>query len=397
MTLDGNGSKDPHFLDDSATAVSQDYYLDAGRFDRGPDPLALPTLARFARLGEITLNVGHGGSTVGIVGTSANSPVTVNGGVGGSDQFGVDTSFDTILGQVTFHGQAADNDFGTYSDYQSAASHTYTLQADQVRRDNKAQLNYDGLVQLVLATSSVGGNNVDVKSVAAGTLANLSVNNGDTVVVGKKLSFIQGPVILTSVTPLDQVDLILDDSATTASRRAYFSGPPAGGTSPYSGVQGLAPADINWLLGSGSTVSVLGGLGDDAFVVRGVLPDVVLSLDGGDGRDLLIAGGSQAFLDGGRGEDILIAGTTDYDSDPAKIDAIMAEWTRTDIDYAHRVLNLKAGANGVPVLAASTVHSNGQANRLTGSRPGGAELDWFFAALDAELLDRAANEEFTRL
>lgn len=397
LTLDGKGSEDTLFLDDSATAVFQDYYLDAGRFDRGLDSQSLPTLARSSRLESITLNVGHGGSTVGIAGTAANSSVTVNGGVGGSDQFGVDTSFDTILGQVTFHGQAADNDFGTYSDYQSAASHTYAFQADQVRRDNKAQLNYDGLVQMVLATSSVGGNNVDVKSVAVGTLANLSVNNGDTVVVGKKLSFIQGPVILTSVTPFDQVDLILDDSATTASRRAYFSGPPSDGTSPYSGVQGLAPADINWLLGSGSTVSVLGGRGDDALVVRGVLPNIVLTLDGGDGRDLLIAGASAAILDGGRGEDILIAGTTDYDSDPAKIDAIMAEWTRTDIDYAHRVLNLKAGANGVPVLAASTVHSNGKANRLTGSRLGDTERDWFFAALDSELLDQAANEEFTRL
>jgi hypothetical protein len=49
------------------------------------------------------------------------------------------------------------------------------------------------------------------------------------------------------------------------------------------------------------------------------------------------------------------------------------------------VANLMSGANGVPRLDATTVHSNGATNTLTG----GTDLDLFFAALGDKVLKRA--------
>src|SRR5262249_30810362 len=106
--------------------------------------------------------------------------------------------------------------------------------------------------------------------------------------------------------------------------------------------------------------NVTGGAGNDILVGD----DASNVLDGGPGRDLLIDGGSAYLLNpdtllGGGGEDILIAGFTDYDYDAAALEAIRAEWSRTDLDYATRVLNLMSGDNGrLPALSDATVHSN---------------------------------------
>ncbi len=128
--------------------------------------------------------------------------------------------------------------------------------------------------------------------------------------------------------------------------------------------------------------NVTGSAGNDILVGNG--GNV---LNGGPGRDLLIAGAFASILNGGGDEDILIGGSTDYDTAPAALNAIMAEWARTDIGYETRVANLQSGANGVPALNANTVHSNGQANQLRGGTEP-TERDLFFARLASELLDR---------
>ena len=56
-------------------------------------------------------------------------------------------------------------------------------------------------------------------------------------------------------------------------------------------------------------------------------------LTGGAGRDLLIAGRTPGTLIGGDGEDLLIAGYTDYDADPATLEAVLAEWSTTDESF----------------------------------------------------------------
>src|SRR5207237_7309890 len=89
-------------------------------------------------------------------------------------------------------------------------------------------------------------------------------------------------------------------------------------------------------------------------------------LTGGAGRNLLIAGfGVPATLIGNAGDSILIGGATDYDGNVAALQAIMAEWARTDEDYDARVANLLNG-HGVPRLDATTVHYNYGGNVLRG-------------------------------
>src|SRR5262249_6920407 len=88
------------------------------------------------------------------------------------------------------------------------------------------------------------------------------------------------------------------------------------------------------------------------------------------------------------GDDLLIAGTSDFDHSVAALNAIMAEWSRTDASYAVRIAHLRdgqsGGLNGPYLLNAATVHNNGAADRLGG----GPGLDWFFAGTEGANRDQ---------
>ena len=108
-----------------------------------------------------------------------------------------------------------------------------------------------------------------------------------------------------------------------------------------------------------------GGNGGGAGVTNILVGKGGNVLTGGSGRrNLLIAGSSASTLLGGDDDDILIGGTTAYDLDLVSLMAIMNYWSGTSDDYATRVGNLLAG-NGVPLLDATTVTSNGGGNSLT--------------------------------
>jgi hypothetical protein len=104
---------------------------------------------------------------------------------------------------------------------------------------------------------------------------------------------------------------------------------------------------------------------------------VELFIDGGDGRDLIIAGDTPLSFGGGAGQDILVAGKAKFDNDPAAIDAIMSEWTR-DLEYAERVEHLLhgGGLNGEALLNVATFTRNAGPNTMTG----GDDLDLFFGS-----------------
>jgi hypothetical protein len=124
-----------------------------------------------------------------------------------------------------------------------------------------------------------------------------------------------------------------------------------GGVQRIQDVRGTSGPGYNILVGNGGNI-LIGGSG---------------------ARNLLIAGGSESSLQAGENQDILIGGTTDYDTDPNALRAIMNEWTRTDEDYFTRVTNVAFGI-GVPALNQYTVTGNGGGNTLLG----GADLSWFF-------------------
>ncbi len=119
------------------------------------------------------------------------------------------------------------------------------------------------------------------------------------------------------------------------------------------------------------------------------------TLTGGTGRDILIGGGGAATLNAGSGDDILIAGSTSYDAPTAAhlaaLVALLAEWQRTDIDYAQRVQDLSGtgsgGANGGFVLDAQTVSADTSPNQIVA----GAGLEWFWISVSAKKFDHIAG------
>ncbi len=126
--------------------------------------------------------------------------------------------------------------------------------------------------------------------------------------------------------------------------------------------------------GSSAANVLVGGSGNDLLI-------------GGGGRDILIGGGGADTLRAGAGGDVLIGGQTAYDSTPAALVALAAEWARTDRDYRQRVQALfgeTAGLNGPYLLGPQTVLRDAAVNQLFG----GAGSDWFWLS---DIADRINN------
>jgi hypothetical protein len=156
---------------------------------------------------------------------------------------------------------------------------------------------------------------------------------------------------------------------------------------------------VNLKLGTATAVagavsslqSVTGGMGTSILVGDGNES----SLIGGAGRSLLIAGPlcqAPVALLGGNSEDILVGGSTKYDTDPTALNALMAEWTRTNLGsakdptgYLARVNHLLQGGglNGTTLLGSTNFHGNGGGNTLMG----GAGLDLFYGSKALDHID----------
>jgi hypothetical protein len=153
-----------------------------------------------------------------------------------------------------------------------------------------------------------------------------------------------------------------------------------------------------------ASLALKGGRGDDRFNLQATATittvnagggnDVVLgggnaTVTGDAGRDLLIRRAGLGAINGGAGEDILVGGSTAYDATPAALDAIMSEWTRTDLPYSGRVHHLLfgEGANGAVLLDRAAFASNGLVNTLFGT----AELDLFYGKLGRDNTDWDRN------
>jgi hypothetical protein len=181
---------------------------------------------------------------------------------------------------------------------------------------------------------------------------------------------------------------------------------------PYAGVTSLAlygqAGDDNLEVKLKLPALLDGGAGNDTLT-SGAGDNILLGGAGNDqlfgnaGRDLLIGGLGADLLRGGKGDDLVIGGTTDFDANQAALDAIMAEWTRTDAGatYNVRIGHLRdgtsGGLNGSYRLNATTVHNDGAIDELRGDQ----DNDWFFAltgGLNADLVkDKTAGEIVTPL
>lgn len=190
--------------------------------------------------------------------------------------------------------------------------------------------------------------------------------------------------------------LTLDDSGNAAARRVDIT--PYESSGPWGLVTGLTGSSLLFRAYQNWHVEILGGTGDNQFVISGNPLAAQVTLDGGagndvlvgsggnvlrgrTGRDLLIAGVLASILEGGADEDILLGGTL-LDQSQAVVDAIMAEWTRV-VPYGTRAANLGAGP-----LHPEGIVGNGGGNTLAGNEA----LDLYFASLELDAYLPEAGE-----
>jgi parallel beta-helix repeat protein len=143
--------------------------------------------------------------------------------------------------------------------------------------------------------------------------------------------------------------------------------------------------------GSGNDILV-GGSGNDTLV-------------GGAGRDLLIGGLGADSLVGGTGGSLLVGGPTTYTSGSSinltALDAILAEWERTDETYATRISHLMGGggSNGTYELNGTTVRDDHAVDTLAGGNSTRTDttFDWYVANQTDAVTDNETGETITRL
>jgi len=146
------------------------------------------------------------------------------------------------------------------------------------------------------------------------------------------------------------------------------------------------------LLG-GKGNNIIQGGGGPSLLVGGPKADVLL---GALGRSILIGGGGGDVLVA-RGDAVLIGGNTTYDTNLAALDAIMAEWSRTNANYQARVNDLlgpgaggtAGGLNGPDYLNPTTISSGGVKNFMFG----GTGVDLFFADPADSIFGKKAGEK----
>jgi ribosomal protein L35AE/L33A/urease beta subunit len=135
------------------------------------------------------------------------------------------------------------------------------------------------------------------------------------------------------------------------------------------------------------TAMLFGGEGNDTLDASGATGSVVLvggagndTLKGGAGGNLLFGGAGADVLRGGSGDDLLVGGATAHDNNVVALDALLAEWSRTDADYETRIAHLNGtqagGLNASAVLDGATVPDDGVADDVWGAEG----QDWFVLA-----------------
>jgi uncharacterized protein (TIGR03118 family) len=139
------------------------------------------------------------------------------------------------------------------------------------------------------------------------------------------------------------------------------------------------------IIDGGAGNDFLTGGGGSGILEGNAGNDIIL---GGNARDVLIGGTGRDTILGGGGDDLVITGSTTYDDDTTALMQILTAWKSTD-NYATRLSNLRTGADGVPILDASTVTDDGTLDIALGA----AGQDWFFAATRDFLPGKTSGEE----
>jgi hypothetical protein len=369
LTLNGGGGTNTLEINDQNNPSPAGYNVNAGVIYVRPITVGIS----YSKITDVVLNGGQLGDTFNVFSTTPGTSYTLNGGSGGAT-FNVGSVgsnvLDDIQGPVIVNGQGGTSILNV-NDQGSSGGNRYTLSNSSVQRKGTAAITYSDLNSLVANVS--GGNAINLSGTAAGTATTLDAQDGsNTIRMNASVSAYAGPLTISGQTGLNTLSY------------AGFTGPVTVDL-PLGVATGVAG-------GISNIVSVSGGSGNDLFVGNGQGN----TLTGGSGRNLLIAGTGPGTLVGSvpnKGT-LMVGGTTDYDTNLAALDAIMAEWS-DNLPYATRVSALLSGGgdNGNDVLGATQFTNNGGGNTLQGNSPG-QDLFYGIEALDTNDWQPSLGEDF---
>jgi hypothetical protein len=372
----GAGGNDQLQIDDQSDPWGDPYTVTANRVTR-------PFFGgvTYANVKGVKLFTGKAANTVNVQSTAYGTPVQVYAGAGGTTlDLGSSNQFlDNLRGAVTFAG-AGGYDRLVVEDQSDPYWDTYTLTSTSLSRVAFGGVTFSS-VESVAVSAGSGSSLINVYRPAAGVAVSVNAGPGDDTVRMLGLDAGSG----TNLTAFggggnDTLDYSAYSIGVSVNLVTGQATAITGGIGGFRNVIGGAGNDIligdandNVLTGNGGNDILLGGAGND-------------TLNGGDGRNLLIGGLGTDTLTGGSGDDLLIGGTTSYDGNTAALQAILAEWGRTDAGYAARVAHLNGsqagGLNGSFYLNAFTVADDGVSDQLKGLDG----TDWFFANLATDQL-----------
>ena len=346
--------------------------------------------------GNDTLDGGAGNDT--LAGTAGND--SLSGGLGddtylfdADSALGMDTIVETSGGGTDTLNFSSTTTVGISIDLSSTAAQivnsnlTLTLSSgDSIENVIGGALN-DVVIGNLLANVLTGNAGDDVLTGGAGNDTLVGGAGNDTLSGGDGNDLYQfdadsalGSDILTEATTTTSgVDLI-DFSATTS----YAVSLDLSLTTLQ-----VVATNLSLTLSSGSAIEMvigttkndtLRGNGLDNVLIGGAGNDI---LQGGGGRDFLGGGSGVDTLSGDAGDDLLLSGVYSIFNESTRvlnrpaIDAVMAEWVRSDADYAARISHLRSGGglNGTNLLNSTTVLADGTS---VDTMTGGTELDWFW-------------------
>jgi hypothetical protein len=367
LTFDFGAGNDRLSLDDRNNGFNQAYSVTSNSVSRSG---IAPINYSFAGQGTLTLSANGATNVVNVLSTAANTSVFVNLGFGddtinvGRPTFFGGHSMGGIQGHLSIQGQDG-KDVLNLLDQEvpppvvtqvgqalplpaSTVGQTYTVNSTSVSRSGAAGIDYLGIENVVLNTTASD----DLVTVnLPGLSAAVTVNAGsgdDTIRLVD--GFFTGSLTVNGQAGIDR----LDYSAFTSGVRVN-----------------LAQGTATRLTGLSGIEDVVGGAANDILVGDGGAN----LLMGGPGRDILIGGAGVDQLLGGTDEDILIGNGTTLGG--AALEAVMAEWARTDVAYAVRIQHLKLGGglNGAVKLDQTKLVEDNARDSLTGIADA---LDWFF-------------------
>jgi hypothetical protein len=397
-----------------------------------------------------TINVGNGGSMQGILGTlnieDPTGHTTIN-----ADDSADGTARIVTLGTLGSNPVDSEGNSGPWGQITGLAPANINYEYADTASLTVSTGNVAGHTPNTVYVQSLG------KLFAA-----IAVGTGDTVTIGQNGSMagIMGDVRIQSLVGQAPKQVTLDDSADNTAHTVTFGSDSTFGylvNGLANSSQGLGRVGLQ--LDPATPVSIRTGAGNDAFRIHDLTNVPALALDAGGGTNrldysnykgtvqvvlplgvatgfaggiknianvigsqgnnllvgdanpnVLIGGTARNVIIGGAGADtldasaaasdnILIGGTTDFDTNLAALDAIFAEWTRTDLGSHDRFSDLSNGTNGqgatplntvngqLILLTNQTVHADSSPDTLTGTNQtdpatGKRAHNWFFYDAD---------------